>query len=87
VKEVQRSAKELKEIQALVRNSLFQAHDNLPNSFENYPVFVHLLTQDPLGVDLLQSTLSSRLRSHLSNKPSYKPFGDHLLGRPAQKSR
>jgi len=50
VKEGQETTNDAKGIQAMVRNLLFQAHNSLPSSSENHPVFVHLLAQAPLGV-------------------------------------
>jgi len=50
VNEVQKVAKEVKGIQTMVGTLLSQAQDSLPSSSENCPVFVHLLTQDSLGV-------------------------------------
>ena len=43
VKEVKKVAKEVKDIQAMVRNFTFQAQELLPNSSEFHPIFVHLL--------------------------------------------
>jgi len=50
VKEVKKVAKEVKDIQAMVRNFTLQAQELLPSSSGFHPVFVHLLTQAPLGM-------------------------------------
>jgi len=50
VKEAQETTKDVNRIQTMVRNLLFQAQDILPNSPGKNPVFVHLLTQAPLGM-------------------------------------
>jgi len=50
VKEAQEETKDVKRIQTMVRNLLFQAQDILPNSPGKYLIFVHLLTQAPLGM-------------------------------------
>ena len=49
-KEGQETTKDAKGIQTMVRNLLFQAHNSLPSSSGNHPVFVHLLAQAPLGM-------------------------------------
>ena len=43
-------AEEVKDIQAMVRSLTIQAQELLPGSFGSHPVFVHLLTQAPLGM-------------------------------------
>ena len=50
VKEPHEATKDAKRIQTMIRNFLFQARNFLPSSSENCPVFVHLLTQAPLGM-------------------------------------
>ena len=50
VKEGQEAIKDAKGIQTMNRNLLFQAHNSLPSSSKNHPIFVHLLAQAPLGM-------------------------------------
>ena len=70
----------------MVRSLLFQAQDILPSSSRNCPVCVHFSTQDPSKV-FACNILPSSLRSQLSNKTSYKPFGGHLSSQPGQNFR
>jgi len=49
-KEVKKVDKEVKDIQAMVRNLTFQAYELLPSSSGFHSVFVHLLAQAPLGI-------------------------------------
>ena len=50
VKEGQEATKDAKGIQTMVRNLVLQAQNILPSSPGNYPVFVHRLTQAPVGM-------------------------------------
>ena len=49
-KEVKKVDKEVKDIQAMVRNLTFQTFELLPSSSRFHPVFVHLLAQAPLRI-------------------------------------
>jgi len=49
-KEVKKVDKEVKDIEAMVRNLTFQAYELLPSSSGFHPIFVHLLAQAPLGI-------------------------------------
>jgi len=42
--------KEVKEVQAMVRNITSQDHELLPGSFGSHPVVVQLIANDPGGV-------------------------------------
>ena len=54
VKEVNKVAKEVKDIQTMVRKFTFQAQELLPSSSGFHPIFVHLLAQAPLGFSILK---------------------------------
>ena len=49
-KEVKIVDKEVKDIQAMVRNLTFQAYELLLSSSGFHPIFVHLLAQAPVGI-------------------------------------
>jgi len=50
VKEAHEATKDAKRIQTMIRNFLFQAQNFMPRSSENCSIFVHRLTQAPLGM-------------------------------------